>query len=67
MADKIYYLGRNDRDYSVVFQIAGTRYEYFMAIPPQVHAIDYIARRKSNGKALAYAKRYAARTEKVTQ
>jgi hypothetical protein len=61
----IQYLGRNDRDCSVAFSINGVRWVYFLAIPPQLNGVDWLAHKKSNGKALAYAKRYAARCDRM--
>lgn len=61
----IQYLGQNSTDHTVTLAIRGVRYEYWLT-PTQCHTVDYIAHRISSGKALAFAKSHAHRTERVT-
>lgn len=65
MATQILLLARNDTDSSVTFAIDGQRYEYILN-PAACDTVDYLCRKVSNGKALAYAKRRATRTERLT-
>lgn len=59
------YLGQNSTDHTITFAIANTRWEYWLT-PAQCHTVDYLAHRISFGKALAFAKSHAHRTERVT-
>ncbi len=64
----IYYLGtehhHGDTRYAVAFAINGARWRYLLT-PMQSNSVDYLARRVSIGKALAYAKRHTSHSEKL--
>lgn len=60
----IAYISNDDTDHTVIFSFDGIRWEYWLT-PQQCHTVDYLAHRISSGKALAYAKFHAHRTERV--
>lgn len=61
----IAYISNDDTDHTVIFSTDGTRWEYWLT-PAQCHTVDYLAHKISTGKAFAYAKSHAHRTERLT-
>lgn len=66
MPAPIHFIGQNYDDNSTTLAIAGVRYEYFLS-PAHNRVVEYLARKVSCGKALAYAKSHALQTEQVRQ
>ena len=60
MPSTILYLGRDDTDHTVTLAINGTRWEYTLN-PQACDTVEYLAKRVSAGKALAFAKSRASR------
>jgi hypothetical protein len=60
----IHFIAQNYDDNSTTIAIGGVRWEYFLT-PGHNRVVDYLARKVSSGKALAYAKAHALRTEQV--
>ncbi len=57
----VYYHGRNDLDQTVEFSINGKRYHYTLT-PSNRDTVEFLCRKVSLLKALAYAKRRALMT-----
>ena len=60
----IHYLGASTSLCEVTFSIDARRYTYTLRSSPMVEAVDYLARKISLGRALAFAKSHAIMTEK---
>lgn len=65
MPSFIQYLGHNATDHTVTFSIGGKRWEYWLN-PTQCLSVTHLAHRISSGKAFAYAKRHALKTERIS-
>lgn len=61
---QIFYLGENATDSTVSFRIGNAVWEYWLT-PLQRYSAVYLARRISEAKALAYAKRHASYAKSV--
>jgi hypothetical protein len=61
----ILYLGRNYTDRTTTLAINGQRYEYWFHSNAYPDIIEHLAKKVSLGKALAFAKRHAAKCERV--
>lgn len=62
---RITYLGRNYTDHTVTFGTDARRYEYHL-LPHQCDTVEYLCRRISTTKALAFAKKRALSVDMLT-
>lgn len=60
----IQFIGQNYDDNSTTIAISGVRWEYFLS-PAHNRVVEYLARKVSCGKALAYAKSHALRCNRI--
>lgn len=60
----IAYLNNDSTDHTVTFATGGKRYEYWLTAQ-QCTTVDWLAHKVSTGKAFAFAKSHALRTEQV--
>lgn len=60
----IQYLGQNLTDQTVRFSVNKAKYEYWLAYD-RLMTVHHLAHRISSGKAFAYAKRHALKTERI--
>jgi hypothetical protein len=61
----ILFHGTNLQDQTATISIDGTRYEYWFRSRNLVDVVEHLAHKVSLGKALAFAKKYAVKCERI--
>ena len=52
---KVYFLGHNHTDHTVILSVQGKRYEFWLT-PSQCNTVEFLCKRANGLKALNYAK-----------